>query len=173
MARGVRKAAVDSVAALVGAGQGASVYDWPVQAVTRNPAAESQKRADEIFGGILATRESFTQPQLEMAARFSLLTVEADILLQSLMVGGWTSEKEGRGGKVIEGQNPAAAAFQMVSGELIRLSTKLGLNHLDGDAQTLRNHANLSGGAKLALQESNSPADWVAESRKLKKGKKT
>ena len=170
MARGVRKAAVDSTSALVSAGKNTSVYQWPEE-VTSVADEEQRRRVENVFSGILATRENFTSPQLAIAARYAILTIECDKTLSKLVELGWLTKKEGRGGKEIVAQSPLAQIFQMQQGEIVRMSTKLGLNYLDGDPQTIRNHANLSGGARLALQESDGAPDWVAESKKIKKGK--
>ena len=152
MARGIRRAAVDSTAALVSAGKNTQICDWPEE-VTSVADEEQRRRVENVFSGILATRENFTAPQLAIAARYAILTIECDKTLSKLVELGWLTKKEGRGGKEIVAQSPLAQIFQMQQGELIRMSTKLGLNHLDADPQTLINHARLSGGAKFAGEE--------------------
>jgi len=133
---------------MVNAGKNPQICDWPEE-VTSIAEPEQRRRVENVFSGILATRENFTPPQIAIAARYAILTIECDKTLTQLVELGWLTKKEGRGGKSIVAQSPLAQIFQMQQGELIRMSTKLGLNHLDGDPQTIANHAKLSGGAQF------------------------
>ena len=166
MAKSPKQASTQSLEFLTRA---TSTYQWPTE-VSPNPNEILQEQALEIFAGVIETGAKWSKPQILMAARYALLTVEADLTMQRLLQQGWVSTKLGQGGREIETVSPHAQALEKIQGELIRLANKLslGANSQDGDLKTRRNQA-AAKPARLAASartKDDAEIDWVALAEK-------
>ena len=142
-----RKTKSDTTQGLITAGHG-QLVEWPIVAVKQHP--RHQADCEHIFSEVLETRprESWSGPQINMAANYAITIVEHREIMGQLTAMGWVSENK-RGTAVI---NPLAHVAQQLSGEIIRLANKLKLAASD-DPRVIASQTGIGNRAQARLVE--------------------
>lgn len=151
-----RRAAVNTVASQSGAVAGRKRYSWPDHV---HVPEESEEVVMTLFRDILESRTSFSLVQLDHAAHLSILLSERAKLLKQLTSLGWVVKKERPTGATVA-MSPLVTAYQTCTGEIVRLSGKLGLN-IAGDKRVEQKRAANGFAATLEHQASDSKIDWT------------
>ena len=158
MAGSKRKTKADTVQGLVTATHG-QLVEWPISSVAQHP--RHQADCEQVFAEVLEVRprDSWSGPQINWAATYSVMVVEHRETLRQLTELGWLSENK-RGTTVI---SPLAHVAQQQSGEIIRLANKLKLAASD-DPRVIASQTSIGNRASarlVSVAKQSADVDWT------------